>query len=255
MRQSENQYDTGRFTEDLRAWGVTLTERQLAQFVRYYEMLAEWNERMNLTAITAYEDVMKKHFLDSLSLTKVLDGKGFPGGKDAGKGCAASLIDVGTGAGFPGLALKSAFPELKVTLLDSLNKRIQFLEAVIGELELEGVRAVHGRAEDFAKPGEMRESFDLCVSRAVARLSTLAEYCLPFVRQGGMFVAYKSEKVSQEMQEAQRAVSLLGGRLEGQTEFMLPNSDIYRNLILIKKVKPSPGKYPRKAGLPGKEPL
>ena len=255
MRQSENQYDTGRFTEDLRAWGVTLTERQLAQFVRYYEMLAEWNERMNLTAITAYEDVMKKHFLDSLSLTKVLDGNGFPGGKDAGKGCAASLIDVGTGAGFPGLALKIAFPELKVTLLDSLNKRIQFLEAVIGELELEGVRAVHGRAEDFAKPGEMRESFDLCVSRAVARLSTLAEYCLPFVRQGGMFVAYKSEKVSQEMQEAQRAVSLLGGRLEGQTEFMLPNSDIYRNLILIKKVKPSPGKYPRKAGLPGKEPL
>ena len=255
MRQSENQYDTGRFTEDLRAWGVTLTERQLAQFVRYYEMLAEWNERMNLTAITAYEDVMKKHFFDSLSLTKVLDGKGFHGGKDAGKGCAASLIDVGTGAGFPGLALKIAFPELKVTLLDSLNKRIQFLEAVIGELELEGVRAVHGRAEDFAKPGEMRESFYLCVSRAVARLSTLAEYCLPFVRQGGMFVAYKSEKVSQEMQEAQRAVSLLGGRLEGQTEFMLPNSDIYRNLILIKKVKPSPGKYPRKAGLPGKEPL
>ncbi len=198
---------------------------------------------------------MKKHFLDSLSLTKVFEGKGFPGGKDAGKGCAASLIDVGTGAGFPGLALKIAFPELKVTLLDSLNKRIQFLEAVIRELELEGVRAVHGRAEDFAKPGEMRESFDLCVSRAVARLSTLAEYCLPFVRQGGMFVAYKSEKVSQEVQEAQRAVSLLGGRLEGQTEFMLPNSDIYRNLILIKKVKPSQGKYPRKAGLPGKEPL
>lgn len=248
MKRPENQYDTSHFTEDLKTWGMTLTERQLAQFLRYYEMLAEWNERMNLTAITEYGDVMKKHFLDSLSLVKIFEGKSFPGEKN-------ELMDVGTGAGFPGLALKIAFPKLKVTLLDSLNKRIQFLNAVIGELELEGVRAVHGRAEDYARPGELREEFDLCVSRAVARLSTLAEYCLPFVRPGGMFVAYKSEKALEEVEEAGRAVSLLGGRLGKQAELLLPNSDIYRNLILIEKVKPSPAKYPRKAGLPGKEPL
>lgn len=243
------QYDTSHFTEDLKAWGMTLTERQQAQFLRYYEMLAEWNERVNLTAITAYEDVIKKHFVDSLSLVKVFEAERMQGDKDM------TLIDVGTGAGFPGLALKIAFPELEVTLLDSLNKRIQFLDAVIQELGLQGVKAVHGRAEDYARPGKLRESFDLCVSRAVARLSTLAEYCLPFVRQGGMFIAYKSEKVSEEVEAARKAVALLGGRMEGRTELLLPNSDICRTLILIKKVKPSPGRYPRKAGLPGKEPL
>lgn len=236
-------------------WGIVLTKRQLEQFLRYYELLAEWNGRMNLTAITEYEDVMKKHFLDSLSLVKAFEGKEFPGGENAAHKRAVSLLDVGTGAGFPGLALKIAFPKLEVTLLDSLNKRIQFLDAVIGELKLEGVRALHGRAEDYARPGELREEFDLCVSRAVARLSTLAEYCLPFVRQGGMFIAYKSEKSYEEVEAARRAVSLLGGRLKGQAEFLLPNSDIHRNLVLIEKVKPCPGKYPRKAGLPGKEPL
>lgn len=244
--------------------GVALTERQLTQFLRYYEMLVDWNERMNLTAIIDYKDVMKKHFVDSLSLVKVFEADGvfhemmpfkapFLNEGDISKN--RSLIDVGTGAGFPGLALKIAFPALEVTLLDSLNKRIQFLDAVIGELGLEGVRAVHGRAEDYARPGMLRESFDLCVSRAVARLSTLSEYCLPFVRQGGMFVAYKSEKVCEEVESARKAVALLGGRMEGQTEFLLPNSDIYRNLIRIKKMKPSPGRYPRKAGLPGREPL
>ena len=252
MKELMKQYDTSHFTEDLKAWGMALTERQLAQFLRYYEMLAEWNKRMNLTAITEYEDVIKKHFVDSLSLAEVFGTKGTQSYKEFR---SMSLIDVGTGAGFPGLALKIAFPELEVTLLDSLNKRIQFLDAVIEELELEGVRAVHGRAEDYARPGKLREGFDMCVSRAVARLSALSEYCLPFVRPGGMFVAYKSEKVSEEMESARKAVALLGGQIEGQTEFLLPNSDIYRSLILIKKVKPSPGRYPRKAGLPGKEPL
>lgn len=252
MKELMKQYDTSHFTEDLKAWGIALTERQLAQFLRYYEMLAEWNKRMNLTAITEYEDVIKKHFVDSLSLAEVFGTKGTQSYKEFR---SMSLIDVGTGAGFPGLALKIAFPELEVTLLDSLNKRIQFLDAVIEELELEGVRAIHGRAEDYARPGKLREGFDMCVSRAVARLSTLSEYCLPFVRPGGMFVAYKSEKVSEEMESARKAVALLGGQMEGQTEFLLPNSDIYRSLILIKKVKPSPGRYPRKAGLPGKEPL
>lgn len=250
MKEPVKQYNTNCFMEDLKTWGVSLTEKQLTQFICYYEMLADWNERMNLTAITEYEDVIKKHFVDSLSIVKAFEGDNFFPEAEG-----MTLIDVGTGAGFPGLALKIAFPALKVTLLDSLNKRIQFLDAVIRELGLEGVRTVHGRAEDYARAEGLRESFDLCVSRAVARLSTLSEYCLPFVRQGGMFVAYKSEKVSEEIESAAKAIALLGGRMQRQTEFSLPNSDIYRNLILIKKVKPSPGRYPRKAGLPGREPL
>ncbi len=165
--------DTTGLERDLDALGISLDDSQIARFVRYYEMLAEWNQVMNLTAITEYEDVVKKHFVDSLTLVKVWD---------ATRPC--SLIDVGTGAGFPGLALKIAFPGMKVTLLDSLNKRIQFLNAVIGDLGLTGVETVHGRAEDLARPGKLRESFDLCVSRAVANLSTLSEYCLPFVKKG-----------------------------------------------------------------------
>lgn len=188
--------------------------------------------------------MLKKHFVDSLSLAKVYDLR---------QKC--SIIDVGTGAGFPGLAIKIAFPGLKVTLLDSLNKRIQFLDAVIEELGLEGVGTVHGRAEDFAKPGKLRESFDLCVSRAVANLSTLSEYCLPFVKKGGLFVAYKSEKAASEIEEAGKAISLLGGRIKERAEFTLPDSDISRSLFVIEKTKETPGKYPRKAGLPSKEPL
>lgn len=239
-----NQYNTEIFTNDLNIFGITLSEKQLGQFIRYYEMLVEWNEKMNLTAVTEYSDVMKKHFLDSLSLVKAYD-----------LNRSVSVIDVGTGAGFPGLALKIAFPGLKVTLLDSLNKRIQFLDAVIEELKLEEIRTVHGRAEDYAKPGELREKFDLCVSRAVARLSVLSEYCLPFVKKGGMFISYKSEKVAEEVKAAEKAIAILGGSLEGQVEFTLPGSDIYRNLVLIKKEKLSPKKYPRKAGIPGKEPI
>lgn len=240
----KDKYDTTQFEKDLERLGIILSERQIEQFLKYYEMLVEWNQMINLTAITEYEDVMKKHFVDSVSLIKAYDVS-----KES------TVIDVGTGAGFPGLALKIAFPEMKVTLLDSLNKRIQFLNAVIEELGLSKVEAVHGRAEDFAKQGRLRESFDLCVSRAVANLSTLSEYCLPFVRVGGQFISYKSEKIAEEMKTAENAILLLGGNISRQIEFMLPDSDIYRNLFVIDKVKETPKKFPRKAGLPGKEPL
>ncbi|MBQ4258965.1 MAG: 16S rRNA (guanine(527)-N(7))-methyltransferase RsmG [Lachnospiraceae bacterium] len=239
-----NKYNTDTFEKDMQAIGVTLTDSQVEQFIRYYELLLEWNSVMNLTAITSYDEVMKKHFVDSASLIKSMD-----------LSKPLSVIDVGTGAGFPGLALKIAFPELKVTLLDSLNKRISFLDAVIEELGLTGVETIHGRAEDFSKPGKLREKYDLCVSRAVANLSTLSEYCLPYVKVGGRFVAYKSEKLTQEMTEAGSAIQILGGKEEKQVEFQLPGTDIYRNLVVIRKEKPTPGKYPRKAGLPAKEPI
>ena len=226
------QYQTEPFLKDIKNLGLALSERQAEQLIRYYEMLVKWNQVMNLTAITEFGDVMKKHFTDSLSLVKAYDMKG-----------ASSLIDVGTGAGFPGLVLKIAFPGCRVTLLDSLNKRIQFLNAVIKELGLTDVE------------GELRESFDLCVSRAVANLATLSEYCLPFVKKGGFFISYKSEKISEEMAEAENAIVLLGGKAEEKKEFLLPDSDIYRCLFVIKKVRETPKKYPRKAGLPGKEPL
>lgn len=238
------EYNTLQFRKDTQALGITLSDEQIEQFLIYYEMLVEWNQLMNLTAITGYDDVMKKHFVDSISLIKAYDISK-----------KSKVIDVGTGAGFPGLALKIAYPSLQVTLLDSLNKRIQFLNAVIERLGLVGVDTVHGRAEDFAKPGKLREKYDLCVSRAVANLSTLTEYCLPFVKEGGMFISYKSEKIQEEMVLADKAISVLGGKVERQVEFTLPDSDIYRNLFVIKKIKKTPGKYPRKAGLPSKEPL
>lgn len=239
-------YNTEQFEKDILAFGITLTDKQIEQFLQYYEMLVEWNQVMNLTAITEYEDVMKKHFTDSLSLgmSDVVD-----------LNSSLGMIDVGTGAGFPGLALKIAFPNLKVTLLDSLNKRVQFLNAVIEKLGLQGIEAIHGRAEDYAKPGQLRESFDLCVSRAVANLATLSEYCLPYVKEGGYFIPYKSEKIAEEIDGAGKAISLLGGKIIDQEEFTLPDSDIYRNLVIIHKIKKTPAKYPRKAGLPAKEPL
>ncbi|MDE7252074.1 MAG: 16S rRNA (guanine(527)-N(7))-methyltransferase RsmG [Acetatifactor sp.] len=232
------------FKNDLSALGVVLSDCQIEQFLTYYEMLVDWNQKMNLTAITEYEEVLKKHFIDSISLIKAYDVT-----KDS------KVIDVGTGAGFPGLALKIAYPNLQVTLLDSLNKRIHFLDAVIESLGLKEVETIHGRAEDLAKPDMLREKFDLCVSRAVANLSTLSEYCLPFVKQGGQFISYKSEKISEEMEAAKRAITILGGNVVNQVEFFLPNSNIYRNLFVIEKVRETPLKYPRKAGLPAKEPI
>lgn len=240
----KQQYDTAQFKKDLQEFGIVLTEKQENQFLRYYELLVEWNEFMNLTAITEYDEVMKKHFTDSLSLIKACDISK-----------SLHLIDVGTGAGFPGLALKIAFPNLKVTLLDSLNKRIKFLDEVIMQLGLSDIETVHGRAEDYAKPGKLREKYDLCVSRAVANMTSLSEYCLPFLKVGGEFISYKSEKMNEELENAKKAISILGGKYEKSVEFYLPESDIYRNLVVVKKTKETPKKYPRKAGLPTKEPI
>jgi 16S rRNA (guanine527-N7)-methyltransferase len=240
-------YNISLFMKDLEELHISLTDHQLKQFMAYYELLVEYNRVMNLTAITEFDDVMKKHFVDSLSLVKVFYN--FLKTNDV------TLIDVGTGAGFPGIPLKIAFPDLSVTLLDSLNKRVNFLQTVIDELVLKKIDAIHGRAEDFAKKGKLREQYDLCVSRAVANLSTLSEYCLPYVKVGGAFVSYKSEKIEEEKAAAEHAISILGGEIEKQVEFMLPSSDIYRNLIVIRKTKETPGKYPRKAGTAAKEPL
>lgn len=221
-----------------------LTDKQAEQFYRYYELLVETNKVMNLTAITEFQDVLVKHFIDSGALMKAIDLKN-----------CKKLIDIGTGAGFPGVPLKILYPHLQVTLLDSLNKRINFLRQVADELGLENVEFLHGRAEDYARQKEYRESYDICVSRAVANLSTLSEYCIPYVKKNGWFIPYKSGKISEELEQAGYAVKELGCVIEKTEEFYLPDTEIERMFVFIKKVKPTSGKYPRKAGLPGKEPL
>lgn len=239
-------YDFTSFRNDLKEFQIEINDGKLDQFSTYYELLTEWNSFMNLTAITKFDEVLKKHFVDSISLAKA-----FPDIKDK----KYTLIDVGTGAGFPGIPLKIVFPKIKVVLLDSLNKRVSFLNEVIDQLQLSDTEALHGRAEDYAKKKEYRESFDICVSRAVANLSILSEYCIPFVKPGGFFVSYKSEKITEEFENAVNAIKILGGQYDRQVEFNLPGSDIYRNLFMIKKTGITPNRYPRKAGLPSKEPL
>lgn len=234
------------FENSLEKFQISLGEKQIKQFRDYYELLITWNSVMNLTAITAFDEVLTKHFLDSVSLIQAVPDL-------ASK--PYSLIDVGTGAGFPGIPLKIVFPNLKITLLDSLNKRVNFLNEVIEKLELTEISAVHGRAEDCAKSEEYREFFDFSVSRAVANLATLSEYCLPFVKVGGFFISYKSEKITEEYSQAKEAIQLLGGVYDKQIEFMLADSNIYRNLFVIKKDKKTPKRFPRKAGLPSKEPI
>lgn len=228
----------------LKELNIQINEIQKKQFDTFYSMLVEWNKVMNLTGITEYEEVIEKHFVDSLSIVNIFDLSE-----------VNTLIDVGTGAGFPGIPLKIAFPHLKITLLDSLNKRIHFLDSVIDELKLDGIYTIHGRAEDFAKKDDYRERYDLCVSRAVANLSTLSEYCLPYIRIGGIFISYKSGDVDDEVLESKKAISILGGKLDNVVKFQLPGTDINRSFIKIEKIKNTGKKYPRKAGLPSKEPL
>lgn len=232
------------FEEKLKEIGIVLTDNQKKQFIRFYELLVEWNKVMNLTGITEYEEVNEKHFVDSVSLVKAID-----------MNKVETVIDVGTGAGFPGIPLKIVFPHLKMVLLDSLNKRIQFLNTVIDELGLSDIQTIHGRAEDFAKKPEYRETFDLCVSRAVANLATLSEYCLPYVQNEGYFIPYKSGEIDQEVEQAKKAIHLLGGKTDEIIKFQLPGSEIGRSFVKIKKIQNTSKKYPRKAGLPVKEPL
>ena len=242
------------FYQDLEQFHIHLSKEQSEHFLKYYELMVEWNSFMNLTAITDFDEVCKKHFIDSLSLIKakkeISDFLNLDIEKDE-----ISIIDVGTGAGFPGIPLKIAFPKLHVTLLDSLNKRVKFLNEVINQLGLQNIDAIHGRAEDFAKNENYRNAFDICVSRAVANMSTLSEYCLPFVKIGGLFIPFKSEKTTKELVNANNALKILGGKVTSQIDFTLPESDYYRNLVIIQKEKDTPKKYPRKAGLPSKEPL
>lgn len=232
------------FEEKLAHLGIVLNDTQKEQFHQFYEILVEWNSFMNLTGITEYEEVNEKHFVDSVSLVKAVD-----------LSKVKTVIDVGTGAGFPGIPLKIAFPHLEIVLLDSLNKRVKFLNEVIEQLGLTGIRAIHGRAEDYAKQKEYREQFDLCVSRAVANLSTLSEYCIPYVNVGGMFIPYKSGEIDEEVETSKKAIHILGGKLSEVVKFQLPRTDIGRSFVRIEKIQNTSKKYPRKAGLPAKEPL
>ena len=237
-------YDFKKFEAVLKNWNLVLTEEQKNQFLTYYEMLVEKNKVMNLTSVTEFNEVVEKHFLDSISLWTIED-----------LSQRKKVLDLGTGAGFPGIPLKIMFPELEITLADSLNKRILFLQEVIDALKLQNISAIHGRAEEMAKQENFRESYDLCVSRAVANLSTLSEYCLPFVRIGGKFISYKSGEIEEEQKNAKNAVFLLGGKIEKIHKFELDGTELKRSFVVIDKVKKTPKLYPRKAGTPAKNPL
>lgn len=236
------EYNLDRLKKGMEEFSVTLTEEQCSQFIQYYEMLVEKNKVMNLTAITEFDEVIEKHFIDSVSLAKEYD---------LTKKC--KILDMGTGAGFPGIPLKIAFPELDITLADSLNKRILFLQEVIDALQLKNIRAIHSRAEELAADKNHRESYDLCVSRAVANLSTLSEYCIPFVKVGGQFISYKSGECDEEVSAAKHAIAVLGGKLSDVKKFSIGESG--RAFVMIDKIKPTPKQYPRKAGTPSKKPL
>ena len=217
----------------------TITE----DFYKYYELLIEWNEKINLTAITEEDDVAVKHFLDSLNASNSMVKDGM------------SIIDVGTGAGFPGLPVKIANRGIKITLVDSLNKRINFLNEVISSLGLNDVETVHSRAEELGVNKDYREKYDMCVSRAVANLTTLCELCLPFVKVGGYFVSLKGPKANEELSMAKKAIALLGGEFERMENYDLSDTDLNHNIVVIKKISHTPTKYPRKAPKPSKEPL
>lgn len=238
------EYQLDSFKEGLSDLGLSLSEEQLKQFIKYYELLVEKNKVMNLTAITDFEEVVRKHFLDSLSLVKVLDMKQ-----------TEKILDMGTGAGFPGIPIKIAFPDCHITLVDSVNKKIEFIKEAAAEIGLHNIEAIHGRVEDLGHTSAYREQYDLVVSRAVAALPALVEYCLPFVKVGGAFLSYKSVKVDEELSAGKKAIQVLGGRLEKDIRFQLSGTEMDRAFLLIKKEKPCPKKYPRKAGTPTKTPI
>lgn len=222
--------------------GIELTEIQVKQFYNYMNLLIEWNKKINLTAIIEPEEIILKHFVDSLTISKYIP-------------LGTRLIDVGTGAGFPGIPLKIVRQDIDITLLDSLQKRINFLNIVIDELKLEKIIAIHSRVEDFGKNKEYREKYDISTSRAVANLSTLSEYLLPLVKVGGKIISMKGSLIEDELENSKNAIKILGGQLEKVDEFELPDTDIKRNVVLISKIKDTPNKYPRKAGEPSKKPL
>lgn len=240
----EKEYQLDKFYAGLKKLGLECSEKQINQFLTFYEMVIEKNKVMNLTAITEFQDVVEKHFLDSLSLTETIN-----------LNQKIKVLDLGTGAGFPGIPLKIVFPELEIVLMDSLNKRILFLKEVLEELELSDITAVHGRAEEMAVKPEYRETFDLCVSRAVANLSSLSEYCIPFVKIGGNFVSYKSGDSEEEISQAKKAISVLGGKIIKVQKFTLPGTDVSRTLVQIEKQKRTPKSYPRKSGTPSRNPI
>lgn len=235
-------YQLEKFRQGLEKLNIDLTEEQTERFLDYYEFLIETNKVMNLTAITDFDEVIEKHFLDSLSLCRVFD-----------LNRQIRVIDMGTGAGFPGIPLKIAFPQINLLLVDSLNKRIKFLREAAERLALENVEALHARAEEIAKDKQYREQFDLCVSRAVANLSTLSEYCIPFVKEGGMFISYKSGDIKEEVSAAEKAVAVLGGNINQVYRFELGEQK--RSFVMIEKQKKTPKAYPRKAGIPTRDPL
>lgn len=235
--------DKTKIAEMLRKEEIHITDEQCDKLYRFYEMVIEKNKVMNLTAITDYTEFIIKHFVDSLMLVKELNLSNYK-----------NMLDVGTGAGFPGIPIKVLYPDLEILLLDSLNKRLKFLDEVIRELGLKNISTIHSRAEELQSKGEYRESFDICVSRAVSVLPTLSEYCLPYVKISGYFVAYKGVN-HEEIKLSQNAVKVLGGSIEEVKEFNIKGTDYGRTLVLIKKIKSTPRKYPRSAGKPVKSPL
>ena len=239
-----NKEEIIKFKEGLDQLNIYLSEHQYLQFRQFFDMLEEKNKVMNLTAITDGVEVVQKHFIDSLTIVKSHDMMEVD-----------SVIDIGTGAGFPGIPIKIAFPHLEMILVDSQEKRVNFVNEVIDALGLTKIRYIHGRAEDLAHEKDFREKFDLCVSRAVANLATLSEYCLPYVKVGGCFIPYKSGEIDEELNNSKKAVQILGGKIEEVVKFQLPDTDIGRSFVKIKKNKNTAKKYPRKAGLPAKEPL
>lgn len=228
---------------------IEISDDQINCFEKYYELLIEKNKVMNLTAITDKEDVIVKHFIDSIALIPYLLDKGININNKL------KIIDIGTGAGFPGLPLKIMMPDVKFTLLDSLNKRVSFLNEVIDELKLKDIEALHGRAEDYASDNKYREKYDICVSRAVANLSTLSEYCIPFVKEDGYFISYKAGESEEEINNSKNAIKILGGKINKVEEFVLPGTDASRVFVFIRKQELTDKKYPRKAGVPAKKPL